>query len=74
MELEEELVAEHILTVRDGAGEVVSAMGLYGTEPVVATARGGEQLHLHRPFCRAHEVRLRCMGCCYTVQYMHHPP
>lgn len=55
----EELAAEHVLTVRDAAGDrscVVSAVGVYGTEPVIATAGGGRRLHLHRPFCRAHEV------------------
>lgn len=59
MELEVELAAEHILTVVRGEGNcVVSAVGLYGTEPVVATTSNGGRLHLHRPFCKAHEVGL----------------
>ena len=36
---------------------IISAVGLYGTEPVVVTADGDMQLSLHRPFCETREVR-----------------
>ena len=49
--------AEHLLTVRSSAGRIpAAAVGLYGTEAVVATAGRDKQLQLHRPFCKTHEV------------------
>ena len=48
--------AEHLLTVRSSAGRIPAAVGLYGTEAVVATAGRDKQLQLHRPFCKTHEV------------------
>lgn len=55
--------AEHLLTVTlTGAsgytpgGCIASTVGLYGTEPVIVTASSNMQLHLHRPFCKIHQV------------------
>ena len=52
-----ELETEHLLTVRSPADAcITSAVGLYGTEPVVVTTGGDNQLSLHRPLCKIHEV------------------
>ena len=52
-----ELETEHLLTVRSPADAcIISAVGLYGTEPVVVTTSRDKQLSLHRPFCKTHEV------------------
>ena len=53
-----ELETEHLLTVCSPMDAcIISAVGLYGTEPVVVTADGDMQLSLHRPFCETREVR-----------------
>ena len=50
--------AEHLLTVHSAGTNSPAAIGMYGTEVVVATADGEDKLHFHRPFCKTHEVAI----------------